>query len=171
MKKTNETFISNLRRLRKAKFRSQAEFAEAVGLSLRGYQKYEQGESSPTAETLERFSRALGCQPWELVKPEVVPTPPKEGITLRDLAYPERLAEKLDRLEKLEKNEIERLEAQLQEKDQKLQQMEALIGPHRPILKALNERPEMVEAVQAFLGLIHVSDEDMGSDGGSNQTG
>jgi transcriptional regulator with XRE-family HTH domain len=67
LKNSSKIFIKNLCRLRRSKFKSQGEFAEKVGLSLRGYQKYEQGESSPTPDILDRFSEALDCQPFELI--------------------------------------------------------------------------------------------------------
>lgn len=67
MGKTGDLFISNLRRLRKAQGLSQDEFAIKVSLSLRGYQKYEQGESSPTPEVIDRFAKALGCTPFDLL--------------------------------------------------------------------------------------------------------
>ncbi len=43
--------------------------AAAVRLSDRGYQKYELGLSSPTPEILDRFSKVLGCRPWDLLLP------------------------------------------------------------------------------------------------------
>lgn len=73
LRNTKEAFISNLRRMRKAKYPSQENFARDVGLSERGYQKYEQGESQPTPEILDRFSKALNCQPWDLLMPEGLP--------------------------------------------------------------------------------------------------
>lgn len=66
MKNTNETLIANLVRFRK-KLGTQASFAAKVGLSLRGYQKYEQGESFADTEMIGRFSTVIGCEPWELL--------------------------------------------------------------------------------------------------------
>ncbi len=67
MEKTGKIFISNLKRLRRDKGLSQEQLAERVDLSLRGYQKYEQGESSPTPDILDRFSGALGCSSIDLM--------------------------------------------------------------------------------------------------------
>lgn len=69
--KTRDIFMENLKRLRKAKGLSQDDFAPMVGFGLRGYQKYEQGESSPTPDILDRFAEKLECEPWELTKPEI----------------------------------------------------------------------------------------------------
>lgn len=90
MRKTKAIFIQNLRRGRKSKRLTQAEFAEAVDMSLRGYQKYEQGESAPTPEVLERFAEHIGCEPWELVSPAAGPS----GDEARLLALFRRLSPK-----------------------------------------------------------------------------
>lgn len=68
--KTSEVFKENLKKLRKKLQVSQEDFARKVELSVRGYQKYEQGESAPTPEILDRFARVLGCDPLELLSPE-----------------------------------------------------------------------------------------------------
>lgn len=70
MVNTKEIFISNLRKFRRNKFRTQESFAEAMGFSIRGYQKYEQGETSPTVEMLQKFAEVLECEPWDLITPE-----------------------------------------------------------------------------------------------------
>jgi transcriptional regulator with XRE-family HTH domain len=67
VKSTKEIFVSNLRRLRKAKFPSQGAFAKEVSLSERGYQKYEQGETDPIPEVIDRFAEKLGCFPADLI--------------------------------------------------------------------------------------------------------
>lgn len=67
---TSVVFRENLKRLRKERGVSQAEFAEEVNLSIRGYQLYEQGESAPTPEILDRFAEKLRCEPWDLLKPQ-----------------------------------------------------------------------------------------------------
>lgn len=69
--KTAQIFADNLRRMRKAKFDRQEDFYQLAGFdSVRGYQKYEQGESAPTPEILDRFAKALGCEPWALIMPK-----------------------------------------------------------------------------------------------------
>lgn len=66
--------------MRKAKFPSQEAFAIKVGLSERGYQKYEQGESSPTPDILDRFARVLGCTAVDLISREAT----KDRKTVRE---------------------------------------------------------------------------------------
>lgn len=73
MKKTGEIFVDNLRRLRKEKFSAAKDFAEKVNLSDRGYQRYEEGDSQPTPDILDRFAKVLGCKPWELLMPYGLP--------------------------------------------------------------------------------------------------
>lgn len=70
---TNSVFILNLRRLRKEKGLSQEEFSAKVGLSVRGYQLYEQGGSAPTPEILDRFAQALGCRPTDFLEDKTKP--------------------------------------------------------------------------------------------------
>lgn len=67
LKTTSEIFIENLRMQRKARGWSQTNMAEAVGMSLRGFQKYEQGETQPTLDIVEQFAGKLGCDPLELL--------------------------------------------------------------------------------------------------------
>jgi transcriptional regulator with XRE-family HTH domain len=67
LKTTKDVFIENLKRLRKLRFPSQGLFASKVRLSERGYQKYEQGETDPTPETIDRFAGELGCHPLDLL--------------------------------------------------------------------------------------------------------
>lgn len=70
MRTTGVIFKENLVRLRKQKFPTQEAFAIEIGYSIRGYQKYEQGESQPTPEVLDKFAEKLGCEPWELITPQ-----------------------------------------------------------------------------------------------------
>jgi len=70
LENSKRIFIENLGRLRRKKYRSQASFAEALDVSDRTYQRYEQGETEPDTEMLDRLARALDCKPWELFMPE-----------------------------------------------------------------------------------------------------
>ena len=72
MRDTKEIFINNLKCGRASKRLTQEQFAVAVDMSLRGYQKYEQGESAPTPGVLDRFAKAIECEPWELLRPPLV---------------------------------------------------------------------------------------------------
>lgn|SRR3990167_1016668 len=75
MKTANDIFIENLIRLRK-KHAKQDEFFTKVGFkSVRGYQKYEQGESIADVEMIERFAKALSVEPWELLHPSIGEAP------------------------------------------------------------------------------------------------
>lgn len=155
MKTTSETFISNLRRLRKAKYRSQADFAEAVGLSLRGYQKYEQGESSPSPDTLDKFAEVLDCSPWELLQPpqhqnaqvrvkerkppessSMAAKPEQSDIVRVKRTKTDEILEILDqRLPSIDAAaEIRRLKAENQA-------LAELIGPHRQFIEKLHQLP------------------------------
>lgn len=83
---SNEIFIRNLKMLRKRKFPKQEDFAPLVGFeSVRGYQKYEQGESAPTTEILDRFSAILDCSPLDLIDPDFAENSPS-GIVLKRVA-------------------------------------------------------------------------------------
>lgn len=67
MRRTKEIFVENLRHLRESRGYTQASFAEKVGFSVRGYQKYEQGQTEVTPEILDLFASALECGPKELI--------------------------------------------------------------------------------------------------------
>lgn len=86
MESTGEIFIRNLKKLRKLKFPKQEDFAPLVGFeSVRGYQKYEQGESHPTPEILDRFSIVLECSPLDLIDPDFTENSPS-SIVLKRMA-------------------------------------------------------------------------------------
>lgn len=66
---SHEPIAVNLRRLRAARDLSQAEVAEAAGLSRVGYRNLESGASVPRVETLQALARALEVPLQELVTP------------------------------------------------------------------------------------------------------
>lgn len=68
-RRSDQIFISNLKRYRHALGLTQEKFSELAHMSLRGFQKYEQGESRPTPEILDRFAKVLGIQGWMLMMP------------------------------------------------------------------------------------------------------
>lgn len=80
-------FRENLKRIRKSMGMTQAEMAEKVDISVRGYQKYEQGESVPRPDTMAAIAKALDCTVADLYRPDT-PEPPRapEGTTMADLA-------------------------------------------------------------------------------------
>jgi transcriptional regulator with XRE-family HTH domain len=107
---TQDCFVLNLKRLRKAKFNSQAEFAKLVGLTERGYQEYEQDKSKPTPEIIDRFAKQLGCKPLDLLRgpdaePEIIrPSPAdlKQLIEAPDAAPARATASVLDAILKVD---------------------------------------------------------------------
>ncbi len=72
---------SNIRRLRMAKGVSQADLAEAAGLSRPGYRNVEVGAATPRTSTLMRIAEALG------VKLEALLGPESDGSELPALAH------------------------------------------------------------------------------------
>lgn len=80
MKSTKEIFIENLRHLRESNGHTQASFAEKVGFSVRGYQKYEQGQTEVTPEILDLFSSALECDTKDLVLDKNAPNDKAELV-------------------------------------------------------------------------------------------
>lgn len=70
MESTRKVLTNNLRRLRKAAGHTQAEFAELIGLSTRGYQKYEQGETMPPLDMMDLIARTLKVTTQQLLLPE-----------------------------------------------------------------------------------------------------
>lgn len=60
---------ANLRRLRAARNRSQADVAEASGLSRMGYLSIENGEVTPRVDSLARIATTLGVKVEELLAP------------------------------------------------------------------------------------------------------
>jgi transcriptional regulator with XRE-family HTH domain len=52
----------------KKRFRSQAAFADACGVSRQFVHQVITGEANPSLDTLMRFAEALGVQPGELLK-------------------------------------------------------------------------------------------------------
>lgn len=71
---SREVFIDNLKRLRKAKVGSQQAMADALGITLRAYQRYEYAQTSPSPEMLDQFARILNCEPYVFfLEPETAP--------------------------------------------------------------------------------------------------
>ena len=69
------TFSEHLLQLRKDKGIKQPELAEQLGISLRAYQYYEQGEREPSLSTLVALADfynisldELVCRPWNHTK-------------------------------------------------------------------------------------------------------
>lgn len=59
-----------VRELRKRKFWSQAELAEAAGLGRETIARLETGKNQPHGKTIRALAAALGVEPQELVKEE-----------------------------------------------------------------------------------------------------
>jgi transcriptional regulator with XRE-family HTH domain len=123
---------------------TQSELAERIGMSVRGYQKYEQGESAPPQAKTEAIARALGCTVADLYK---APETPKTGPNLADLTKADQILEILkNRLP----DDAERLRIEAEE-------LKNLIGPHLHLLRQLEARPELVDAVYAAALIRHKS--------------
>lgn len=83
MAKSKEILRKRLKQMRKASGLSQDAFSEKIGISLRAYQKYEQGESEPKIATLEKMSQILGCEIGDFYTEDSQKT-----MTLADLSTP-----------------------------------------------------------------------------------
>lgn len=153
MDKTSLIFQKNLKRLRKAANLTQAELAEAIDMSVRGYQKYEQGESSPGPAKAQAIAQVLGCTVADLyAEPQPTPNPnPDQPITdqLREIV--EFMMEQRER----DKNRSEFEKAQLkvlEELRAENERLKALIGPHKALLKRLQDAlPIEIEAIYRAL--------------------
>lgn len=64
----NKKLAQGVKELRKEKGLSQEELAKSSGLSLRTIQRFENGETEPSGETLRRISSALDLTPKELME-------------------------------------------------------------------------------------------------------
>lgn len=60
VKSAQKTLAENLKRLREAAGFTQASLSEAIEVSLRGYQKYEQGVVWPEPNKLDKIAKTLG---------------------------------------------------------------------------------------------------------------
>ena len=70
-KSTIERLLQRLRELREAKALSQEAFAERAGISYKWYQAVEAGRKRELRlSTLEKFARAYGLEPWQLLAPQ-----------------------------------------------------------------------------------------------------
>jgi transcriptional regulator with XRE-family HTH domain len=79
----NELFIQNLIRLRQENGMTQAEMAEAAGVDIRTYQKYEYKQTFPRPDKIRRMARALGVTESDLFKD---PSSQSETTTATDRA-------------------------------------------------------------------------------------
>lgn len=144
LKTTKEIFIDNLKRLRKERFRSQELFAAKVEMSVRGYQKYEQGESEPVPEIIDRFSEALGCDPLDLLAEggSVAVSMRAPGLTeLKGIVDAPELADSLYLANLLRK-----------------QLLVAPVGMRALALRALFDQPELMEPYRAQLQALATPD-------------
>jgi transcriptional regulator with XRE-family HTH domain len=70
-------FHVNLKRYREEKGLTQATLAEALAVSLRNVQNWEQGQREPSLETLRQLARVLGVTVSDLVEGEPPAKPGK----------------------------------------------------------------------------------------------
>ncbi len=81
-KSTIERLLKRLRELREANGLSQEAFAERAGISYKWYQAVEAGRKRELRlSTLEKFARAYGLEPWQLLAPQfpLVRRTPRDG--------------------------------------------------------------------------------------------
>jgi len=76
-----DALAANLRRIRKAKKLTQADLAQAAGISRVGYRNIETGKSLPRVHTLDALAEALSVPIQELI----VPVPQLRQVRLRSL--------------------------------------------------------------------------------------
>jgi transcriptional regulator with XRE-family HTH domain len=77
-KVAEEMFAQRLKRLREAAGLTQRELAEKAGLHLMGLAKIEQGDRSPSWESVQKLAKALGvsCSAFEDTTPTEAEAPP-----------------------------------------------------------------------------------------------
>jgi transcriptional regulator with XRE-family HTH domain len=73
-------FPQNLRRLRLARFLSQAELARQTGLHTLTISRLEAGRVKPSTRTVRALAQGLGIEPAELARPEEVAEADKGSI-------------------------------------------------------------------------------------------
>ena len=81
-KSTIDRLLKRLRELREADGLSQEAFAERAGISYKWYQAVEAGRKRELRlSTLEKFARAYGLEPWQLLAPQppLVKRTPRDG--------------------------------------------------------------------------------------------
>ena len=74
-------FGKRLKKARKRKFPSAAQFAYHLGMEPPAYRKYERGGASPNLETLTRIYEHLGVTPNDLLPEAAQPRPEKRAGT------------------------------------------------------------------------------------------
>jgi transcriptional regulator with XRE-family HTH domain len=62
-----DLFAKQLRKARKARYRSAQQFAHKLGLEPAAYRHYERGDAEPNYETLARICLDLGVTPNDLL--------------------------------------------------------------------------------------------------------
>ena len=75
MKTVDPRLGERLRQIREHRDISQGQLARAIGVSVGTIQHYEQGRTHITTERLEQLSRALQCEPADLLMPPDEPLP------------------------------------------------------------------------------------------------
>jgi transcriptional regulator with XRE-family HTH domain len=127
----NTLFLKdNLKRRRKNADLTQAELAEIVDISVRGYQKYEQGISTPSPEKLSSLARALKCEVSDLYENPNKHLEVREGATT--YGEPKDIAKQLANIEALIKNNqeaksVQSYEAQIEKMKNTIKDLQAEI--------------------------------------------
>lgn len=80
MTSPNDVIARNLARFREDAGLSQPDLSELTGLTPKTIQRYESGESSPTAEALAEFATILARDPGDFFKEDPPPPPRPEEL-------------------------------------------------------------------------------------------
>ncbi len=72
------------------KYGFQAELARKMGVSPGLIQSYVKGERTPGLDQLDKFAAALGRHPWDLIRPETVPTTRRDRLAAKIVEVPEQ---------------------------------------------------------------------------------
>lgn len=63
----------NIKAMRKRKGMTQTELASALGITQGAIQKLEAGINDLSLSMMEKISKVLECEPWELLSPDMQP--------------------------------------------------------------------------------------------------
>lgn len=86
-KKLSEILSRNIKFARKRQGLSQAKLAELVGISVPFVGEIEIGRKTPSLETLEKLSRALRLEPYELLRDLEVGTEFGNAMVREEIAH------------------------------------------------------------------------------------
>lgn len=145
----------NIIRRRKAKGWTQSDLAYKAGVHENVIKRIENDKGEGELETRLAVAGALDCTLSDLYQgsPSAQPLP-KDHVTLTDLARGDaKILARLEALERRLPNDIEaKKDEKLQEMEAEIERLKALIGPHKALLKRLQDAlPIEIEAIYRAL--------------------